>query len=115
MPLFIGAAIVFLIRIMRYVFAVACEVSNMADVMLRDTMYSRLAAPKRIRRVPKIYGILTSILTTLEYSKLHIISDELAGIEGLTHRCLMYGGCVVEFDSAYARKALIDSPHLFPP
>ena len=81
----------------------------MAAVLLADTRYSRLAWIQRLRRVPKIYGILSSILTTMGDSKLRIICDELTGIEGLTLRCLMYDGCVFELDIANARKALIDS------
>ena len=61
----IGVAIVYLIRILRYVFAVACDVSNIADALLADTRYSRLAPIQRLRRVPKIYGVLSSILTTM--------------------------------------------------
>ena len=94
---------------MRYVFAVTCDVSNIADVLLEDTRYPRLASLQRLRRVPNIYGLLSYILTTLGDSKIRIICEALAGIEGLTHRCFTYDGFVAEFYIGNARKTLIES------
>ena len=40
---------------------------------------------------------------------MRMFRDDRAGIKGVAIRCLMYDGCVVEFDIANARRDLIDS------
>ena len=61
---------------------------------------------QRLRKVPKIYGLLSSILTALEDSKLRNIFGELSKVSGLHVRCLMYDGCAVEYDCEEARNYL---------
>ena len=104
-----GSDTAYILSILRYESKLAVEVSHVARVLLSDDRYAHHIQLHRMRKVPKMYGLLSAVLTSAEDDKLRVVCSEIAKIDGAAVRCLMYDGCVVEYSNKEALKCIQDA------